>query len=145
MYRPSSVAGLQCSKSRECAKFKNPKSRDYCTLNGYFKMGATCTLKTLFVVIYCLVIVIFKKLLFSQSSHRSLCVGNSMCNNNTLNCLTIPSRPILYFQTSQSELSLSLATALQLSKLLFCNGIRIFPNKCWTQNHNFNQSFSTMT
>ena len=30
MYRPSSVAGFQCSKSREYAKSKNPKSRDYC-------------------------------------------------------------------------------------------------------------------
>ena len=30
MYRPSSVAGLLCSKSRECPKSKNPKSRDYC-------------------------------------------------------------------------------------------------------------------
>ena len=31
MYRPASVAGVKCSKSRECPKSKNPKSRDYCT------------------------------------------------------------------------------------------------------------------
>ena len=32
MHRPSSVvARLLCSKSRECPKSKNPKSRDYCT------------------------------------------------------------------------------------------------------------------
>ena len=31
MYRPSSVAGVLCSKSRECLKSKNPKSRDYST------------------------------------------------------------------------------------------------------------------
>ena len=33
MNRPSSVAvaGLECSKSSEYAKSKNPKSRDYCT------------------------------------------------------------------------------------------------------------------
>ena len=30
VYRTSSVASLQCSISRECAKSKNPKSRDYC-------------------------------------------------------------------------------------------------------------------
>ena len=32
MYRPSSVAGLLCSKSRECPKSKNLISRDYCIL-----------------------------------------------------------------------------------------------------------------
>ena len=46
MYRLiSSVAGLKCSKSRECAKSKNPKSRDYCIftqkiLNQEPKIGA---------------------------------------------------------------------------------------------------------
>ena len=34
MYWPSSVAGFLCSKSRECPKSKNPKSRDYCTLQA---------------------------------------------------------------------------------------------------------------
>ena len=37
MYRPSSVADLWCSKSRECAKSKNPNSRDYCTKDHHQK------------------------------------------------------------------------------------------------------------
>ena len=41
MYRPKSVRGLLCLKSRECAKSKNPKSRDYSViLNGF--VHATC-------------------------------------------------------------------------------------------------------
>ena len=43
MYRPKSVRDLLCLKSRECAKSKNPKSRDYSTFNlKYFATLVIC-------------------------------------------------------------------------------------------------------
>ena len=39
MYQRSSVAGVLCSKSRECPKSKSPKSRDYCTIIFRFLGG----------------------------------------------------------------------------------------------------------
>ena len=43
MYRPKSISGLQCFKSMECAKSKNPKSRDHCICKSpVLQIGKKC-------------------------------------------------------------------------------------------------------